>query len=93
MRRYVACILSWARWRDTAVTCVYGLPDPNFSRVGFSDVLEALDASPKPTILVLEQKFPREIAGKVGAGRREHDGGDAGGRLCGLHFERAIERY
>ncbi|MBV7330907.1 RraA family protein [Chloroflexi bacterium TSY] len=49
-----------------AVTCVYGLPDPNFSRVSFMDVLEALDASPKPTILVLEQKFPPEIAGKVG---------------------------
>ncbi len=49
-----------------AVTCVYGLPDPNFSRLSFMDVLEALDASPKPTILVLQQKFPPEIAGKVG---------------------------
>ena len=49
-----------------AVTCVYGLPDPNFSRLSFMDVVEALDASPKPTVLVLEQKFPPEIAGKVG---------------------------
>jgi regulator of RNase E activity RraA len=49
-----------------AVTCVYGLPDPTFSRLSFMDVLDALDASPKPTILVLEQKFPPEIAGKVG---------------------------
>lgn len=49
-----------------AVTCVYGLPDPNFSGLTFMDVLEALDASPKPTILVLQQKFPPEIAGKVG---------------------------
>lgn len=49
-----------------AVTCVYGLPDPNYSGVAFSDVLEALEASPKPTILVLEQRFPPEIAGKVG---------------------------
>lgn len=49
-----------------AVTCVYGLPDPNFSRLSFLDVLEALDASPKPTILVLQQRFPPEIAGKVG---------------------------
>ena len=49
-----------------AVTCVYGLPDPGFSRLTFMDVIDALDASPKPTILVLQQKFPPEIAGKVG---------------------------
>src|SRR5690349_10778690 len=49
-----------------AVTCVYGLPDPNFARLSFMDVIDALDASPKPTILVLQQKFPPEIAGKVG---------------------------
>lgn len=49
-----------------AVTCVYGLPDPNFKGLTFMDVLDALDASPKPTILVLQQKFPPEIAGKVG---------------------------
>src|SRR5215207_628898 len=49
-----------------AVTCVYGLPDPNFSRLSFMDVIDALDAAPKPTILVLQQKFPPEIAGKVG---------------------------
>ena len=28
--------------------------------------MEALDASPKPTILVFEQNFPPELAGKVG---------------------------
>ena len=49
-----------------AVTCVYGLPDPNYSRLTFMDVIDALDASPKPTILVFQQKFPPEIAGKVG---------------------------
>jgi len=49
-----------------AVTCVYGLPDPMYSRLSFMDVVDALDASPKPTILVLQQKFPPEIAGKVG---------------------------
>ncbi len=49
-----------------AVTCVFGLPDPNFSRLTFMDVVDALDASPKPTILVFQQKFPPEIAGKVG---------------------------
>lgn len=49
-----------------AVTCVYGLPDPNYNRLTFMDVLDALEAMPKPTILVLQQKFPPEIAGKVG---------------------------
>ena len=49
-----------------AVTCVYGLPDPSFKRLSFMNVIDALDASPKPTILVLQQKFPPEIAGKVG---------------------------
>jgi len=49
-----------------AVTCVYGLPDPNYSRLTFLDVLEALNASPKPTIFVFQQKFPPAIAGKVG---------------------------
>lgn len=49
-----------------AVTCVYGLPDPGFNRLTFMDVIDALDASPKPTILVLQQKFPPHIAGKVG---------------------------
>lgn len=49
-----------------AVTVVYGLPDPNYSQLTFMDVVDALDASPKPTVLILEQKFPPEIAGKVG---------------------------
>jgi 4-hydroxy-4-methyl-2-oxoglutarate aldolase len=49
-----------------AVTCVYGLPDPNYSRLTFMDVIDALDTSKKPTILVLEQRFPPEVAGKVG---------------------------
>jgi len=49
-----------------AVTCVFGVPDPNYSRLSFMDVLDALDASKKPTILVFQQKFPPEIADKVG---------------------------
>lgn len=49
-----------------AVTCVYGLPDPNFSELSFMDVVDALDISKKPTILALQQKFPLEIANKVG---------------------------
>ncbi len=49
-----------------AATCVYGLPDPGYNRLTFADVIDALDAMPKPTILVLQQKFPPEIVGKVG---------------------------
>ncbi len=49
-----------------AVTCVFGLPDPNFSGLSFMDVIDAMDASKKPTILVFQQRFPPEIAGKVG---------------------------
>ena len=49
-----------------AVTCVFGLPDPHYTRLNFLDVVDALDASPKPTILVFQQKFPPELAGKVG---------------------------
>jgi 4-hydroxy-4-methyl-2-oxoglutarate aldolase len=49
-----------------AVTCVYGLPDPHYNRLSFMDVVDALDASKKPTILVLQQKYPPELASKVG---------------------------
>lgn len=49
-----------------AVTCVFGLPDPSYTRLSFMDVLDALEVAPKPTVLVLQQKFPAEIAGKVG---------------------------
>lgn len=49
-----------------AVTCVFGLPDPAFAQLSFMDVVDALDASPKPTVLVLEQKFPPEYRDKVG---------------------------
>src|ERR1700682_5887521 len=50
-----------------AVTCVYGMPDPNYpNRLTYQDVIEALDAAPKPTILVIQQKWPPEIFKKAG---------------------------
>lgn len=50
-----------------AVTCVFGLPDPNFAgRLSFMDVIDALDAMKKPTILVIQQKWPPEIMVKAG---------------------------
>ena len=48
-----------------AVTSVHGLPDPD-NKTTMGDVFDALDASKKPSILVFEQRFPSEIAGKVG---------------------------
>jgi len=50
-----------------AVTCVYGMPDPNFqNRLTFMDVVDALDAMKKPTILVIQQKWPEGILPKAG---------------------------
>jgi len=49
-----------------AVTCVYGLPDPAYTKLSFMGVIEALEQSKKPVILVIKQDFPPEIAGKVG---------------------------
>src|ERR1700744_2854843 len=54
-----------------AVTCVYGMPDPNYTgRLTFMDVLDALEAmkekTKKPTILVIQQKWPDEIMKKAG---------------------------
>ena len=50
-----------------AVTCVYGLPDPNYTgRLTFMDVVDALDAMKKPTILVIQQKWPAHLMSKAG---------------------------
>ena len=49
-----------------AGTCVFGLPDPNYARLSFMDVIDALDTSQKPSILVYQQKFPPPLADKVG---------------------------
>ncbi|WP_159900047.1 RraA family protein [Salinirussus salinus] len=49
-----------------AVTCVYGMPDPGFGELTFIDVADALEASPDPTVLALEQDFPDEVAEEVG---------------------------
>ena len=49
-----------------AVTCVYGLPDPHYKNLNFIDVIDALEASKNPSIFVFEQRYPEQIAGKVG---------------------------
>jgi 4-hydroxy-4-methyl-2-oxoglutarate aldolase len=50
-----------------AVTCVYGMPDPNYpGRLSLRDVIDALDAMKKPTILVIQQKWPDHLMKKAG---------------------------
>ena len=49
-----------------AVTAVYSVPDPNYPPLDFMRVLEEIDASPKPAIFCFEQRFPPELANKVG---------------------------
>ena len=49
-----------------AVTCVYGLPNPDYTRLSLMDVFDAVEAAPKPAVLVIQQNYPPEIAGKVG---------------------------
>jgi len=50
-----------------AVTCVYGMPDPNYSgRLSYRDVIDALEAMKKPTVLVIQQKWPDHLMKKAG---------------------------
>jgi regulator of RNase E activity RraA len=63
----VHCIYpSLGRTVGYAITCVFGLPDPGYSRLTFPDVIDAVEQSRKPVILVAKQEFPPEISGKVG---------------------------
>lgn len=50
-----------------AATCVFGLPDEGDpGRLTFMDVVDTLDAMPKPSILVIAQDFPPELRNRVG---------------------------
>jgi regulator of RNase E activity RraA len=49
-----------------AVTVVYTLPNPNFKRLSFDDLIDAFAKSKKPVIVVIKQDFPPEIQSKVG---------------------------
>ena len=49
-----------------AVTCTYGLPDATFKSLTLMNVLEAMDKLGKPSIFCFQQKFPGDIADKVG---------------------------
>jgi regulator of RNase E activity RraA len=49
-----------------AVTATYSVPDPTFKNLSLMDVLEAMDRLGKPSIFCFQQKFPGELADKVG---------------------------
>jgi len=49
-----------------AVTVVYGPASSDFNRLGFNDVLRAIDASPKPVIVCIKQDFPEQMKNKNG---------------------------
>ncbi len=49
-----------------AVTCVYGVPDPNYKSLGVGDVLRAIAASPKPVVLLIKQDYPEHLKHKNG---------------------------
>ncbi len=49
-----------------AVTVVRSLPNPDYQRLSFADLIDALGKSRKPSIVVLKQEFPPEILPRVG---------------------------
>lgn len=50
-----------------AVTCTYGVTDPTFKNgPGVGDVLDAIDQSPKPVVLLIKQDYPEHLKRKNG---------------------------
>jgi regulator of RNase E activity RraA len=49
-----------------AVTCTYSVPDPTYTELTLIDVLETMDKLAKPSIFCFQQKFPADLADKVG---------------------------
>jgi len=50
-----------------AATCVWGMPDPNYTgRRSMLDMLSAIETMKKPTILVMQQKWPEGIKQRAG---------------------------
>ena len=44
-----------------ALTVVYSLPDPNYKRWTFNDLIDAMDKARKPIVIVAQQDFPPDI--------------------------------
>jgi 4-hydroxy-4-methyl-2-oxoglutarate aldolase len=57
-----------------AVTYVIGMQEPGFNRLSYRDLFDAIEKSPKPVIVCLQQDFPEEIKKKCGP---------TGGMICG----------
>lgn len=49
-----------------AMTCTYGLPDPEYPNLRFADVLKTVAASKGPVVLVVKQDMPEEIRRRDG---------------------------
>lgn len=49
-----------------AVTVIYSEPDAGFGRLTFADLCKAIQAAPKPVVLVVKQNMPDEIKNKNG---------------------------
>ena len=43
------------------VTCVYGMPDAGYGRLGFGDLLREISKAPGPVILAVKQNLPEHI--------------------------------
>ena len=62
-----ACTRSWAAWPAMRSRVCMGCPTPTIRALSFMDVIDALDASPKPTFWCCSKNSRHlEIAGKVG---------------------------
>lgn len=49
-----------------AVTVVYSLPDPNYKRWTFIDLIDALGKAKKPIVIVCQQDFPPDLLPRNG---------------------------
>lgn len=54
------------RFTGFAVTCIYGMPTPNYDRLTMLDLLKSIEESPKPAVVVMKQDLPEEIKNKSG---------------------------
>lgn len=54
------------RMAGRVVTVTFGLPDPEFNRLGFLDLYKAIEKMPKPVIVAMKQDMPEEIKRKNG---------------------------
>ena len=57
---------SLGRKAGIAVTCIVGLPDPDFNRLEWADVFRAIDRAGLPVILAIKQDLPENIKRKNG---------------------------